>query len=223
MVDRVDTSRFPESDLQAAHSALRNRRTSHLFKTILSRAPLHGNSSSCSRHEVRLLQPEDIRCWHIAPFRCVAKFGPYWGKARIYLDRFYNELSANPKAIDEETRNHYARIYARGFDQRNDHKHDNARYQRSILVGCIGRRKAGPLEGMNADYAQARGQFAALLPLGLGFLGGTAFGAIAYVTVGLLCILLVVPSCPIVRLRESRRQTANSHEYERSAIFRGAL
>ena len=35
------------------------------------------------------------------------------GRERIYLDRFYNELSANPKAIDTATRNHYARLYAR--------------------------------------------------------------------------------------------------------------
>ena len=35
------------------------------------------------------------------------------GRERIYLDRFYNELSANPKAIDEETRRHYAKLYAR--------------------------------------------------------------------------------------------------------------
>jgi pimeloyl-ACP methyl ester carboxylesterase len=35
------------------------------------------------------------------------------GRERIYLDRFYNELSANPKAIDEATRVHYARLYAR--------------------------------------------------------------------------------------------------------------
>jgi len=34
-------------------------------------------------------------------------------RERIYLDRFYNELSANPKAIDAATRNHYARLYAR--------------------------------------------------------------------------------------------------------------
>jgi pimeloyl-ACP methyl ester carboxylesterase len=34
------------------------------------------------------------------------------GRERIYLDRFYNELSANPKAIDEATRAHYARLYA---------------------------------------------------------------------------------------------------------------
>lgn len=35
------------------------------------------------------------------------------GRERILLDRFYNELSANPSAIDEETRQHYAALYAR--------------------------------------------------------------------------------------------------------------
>src|SRR3954451_2094543 len=35
------------------------------------------------------------------------------GRERIYLDRFWNELSANPKTIDEETRRHYAKLYAR--------------------------------------------------------------------------------------------------------------
>jgi pimeloyl-ACP methyl ester carboxylesterase len=35
------------------------------------------------------------------------------GRERIYLDRFYNELSANPKAINEATRRHYASLYAR--------------------------------------------------------------------------------------------------------------
>jgi pimeloyl-ACP methyl ester carboxylesterase len=35
------------------------------------------------------------------------------GRERIYLDRFYNELSANPKSIDEATRDHYAALYAR--------------------------------------------------------------------------------------------------------------
>jgi len=34
------------------------------------------------------------------------------GRERIYLDRFWNELSANPKAIDEATREHYAALYA---------------------------------------------------------------------------------------------------------------
>jgi pimeloyl-ACP methyl ester carboxylesterase len=34
------------------------------------------------------------------------------GRERIYLDRFWNELSADPKAIDEDTRQHYADLYA---------------------------------------------------------------------------------------------------------------
>jgi pimeloyl-ACP methyl ester carboxylesterase len=35
------------------------------------------------------------------------------GRERIYLDRFWNELSADPKTIDEATREHYAALYAR--------------------------------------------------------------------------------------------------------------
>jgi pimeloyl-ACP methyl ester carboxylesterase len=35
------------------------------------------------------------------------------GRERIYLDRFYNELSADPRHIDEATREHYAKLYAR--------------------------------------------------------------------------------------------------------------
>ena len=35
------------------------------------------------------------------------------GRERILLDRFYNELSANPAGIDEQTRRHYASLYAR--------------------------------------------------------------------------------------------------------------
>src|ERR1700741_5066736 len=33
------------------------------------------------------------------------------GRERIYLDRFYNELSADPKKIDGATREHYAKLY----------------------------------------------------------------------------------------------------------------
>lgn len=45
------------------------------------------------------------------------------GRERIYLDRFWNELSADPRSIDEATREHYAELYARpgamraAFDQ----------------------------------------------------------------------------------------------------------
>jgi pimeloyl-ACP methyl ester carboxylesterase len=34
------------------------------------------------------------------------------GRERILLDRFYNELSANPARIDEQTRDHYTALYA---------------------------------------------------------------------------------------------------------------
>jgi pimeloyl-ACP methyl ester carboxylesterase len=35
------------------------------------------------------------------------------GRERILLDRFYNDLSANPGGIDEQTRQHYAVLYAK--------------------------------------------------------------------------------------------------------------
>jgi pimeloyl-ACP methyl ester carboxylesterase len=34
------------------------------------------------------------------------------GRERIYPDRFWNELSADPHSIDEATRQHYAELYA---------------------------------------------------------------------------------------------------------------
>ena len=45
------------------------------------------------------------------------------GRERIYLDRFWNEFSADPKKFDEASRAHYARLYAQpgamhaGFEQ----------------------------------------------------------------------------------------------------------
>jgi pimeloyl-ACP methyl ester carboxylesterase len=45
------------------------------------------------------------------------------GRERIYLDRFWNEFSADPRNFDEESRAHYAALYARpgamhdGFEQ----------------------------------------------------------------------------------------------------------
>jgi len=45
------------------------------------------------------------------------------GRERIYLDRFWNDFSADPKKFDEASREHYARLYARpgamhsGFEQ----------------------------------------------------------------------------------------------------------
>ncbi len=34
------------------------------------------------------------------------------GRERIFLDRFYNDFGGQPAKIDEDTRNHYARLYA---------------------------------------------------------------------------------------------------------------
>jgi pimeloyl-ACP methyl ester carboxylesterase len=53
----------------------------------------------------------DHRTWHFDFYgpdeeRLVA------GRERLYLDRFYNELSADPKRIDEATRAHYAALYS---------------------------------------------------------------------------------------------------------------
>jgi pimeloyl-ACP methyl ester carboxylesterase len=45
------------------------------------------------------------------------------GRERIYLDRFWNEFSADPKKFDATSREHYAKLYARpgamhaGFEQ----------------------------------------------------------------------------------------------------------
>ncbi|CAN5552972.1 alpha/beta hydrolase [soil metagenome] len=45
------------------------------------------------------------------------------GRERIYLDRFWNEFSADPKAFSEGSRDHYAKLYAQpgamhaGFEQ----------------------------------------------------------------------------------------------------------
>ena len=54
----------------------------------------------------------DPRLWHFN-FRGPDEERLVAGRERIYLDRFWNELSAHPKAIDEATRNHYAALYAR--------------------------------------------------------------------------------------------------------------
>jgi len=61
-----------------------------------------------------------------------------------------------------------------------------------ILLGWIERQKADSTGSLNTDYAQAQNEFAALLPIGLGFFVGTALGAIAYINVGLPSVLLAI-------------------------------
>jgi pimeloyl-ACP methyl ester carboxylesterase len=50
--------------------------------------------------------------WHF-DFRGPDEKRPVQGRERIYLDRFWNELSGDPTRIDENTRQHYAARYAR--------------------------------------------------------------------------------------------------------------
>jgi hypothetical protein len=57
-------------------------------------------------------QPTNPKAWHFN-FRGPDVERLVAGRERILLDRFYNELSANPASIDEPTRRHYARLYAK--------------------------------------------------------------------------------------------------------------
>jgi len=57
-------------------------------------------------------QLKNPRVWHFN-FRGPDVERLVAGRERILLDRFYNEMSANPSRIDEQTRNHYAALYAR--------------------------------------------------------------------------------------------------------------
>jgi pimeloyl-ACP methyl ester carboxylesterase len=59
--------------------------------------------------EAQLLNP---KVWHFN-FRGPDTERLVAGRERILLDRFYNDMSANPAAIDEKTRDHYAALYAR--------------------------------------------------------------------------------------------------------------
>jgi pimeloyl-ACP methyl ester carboxylesterase len=77
-----------------------------ITKWVLIDAPLPGPDP------IWQAQLSNPKAWHFNFYgkdeeRLVA------GRERIYLDRFYNELSAHPEHIDEATRAHYAALYAR--------------------------------------------------------------------------------------------------------------
>jgi uncharacterized membrane protein YoaK (UPF0700 family) len=74
-----------------------------------------------------------------------------------------------------------------------------------ILLSWIERCRAGPSGSSTTGYAQARREVAMLLPLGLGFLGGTVLGAIAYITVGLPSLLLAILPVGILAVWYMRR------------------
>jgi len=65
------------------------------------------------------------------------------GRERIYLDRFWNEFSADPKNFDEESRQHYAALYARpgamhaGFEQFKTFDQDAADNKAFLAAGKL--------------------------------------------------------------------------------------
>lgn len=73
------------------------------------------------------------------------------GRERIYLDRFWNELSANPKTIDEATRRHYAALYARPHAMHDAFEQFGAFVQDAIDNKAL-------LAARQADDADSRGR-----------------------------------------------------------------
>ena len=85
--------------------ALAAQHPDRVTKWVVMDAPLPG----IGHWEDQLKNP---KAWHFNFYgpdeeRLVA------GRERIYLDRFYNELGADPAHVDEQTRQHYAALYAR--------------------------------------------------------------------------------------------------------------
>jgi len=83
------------------------------------------------------------------------------GRERIYLDRFWNEFSADPKKFDEASREHYAKLYAAagamhaGFEQFKAFDHDAADNKEFVAKGMLtmpvlaigGEKSFGPMMG----------------------------------------------------------------------------
>jgi pimeloyl-ACP methyl ester carboxylesterase len=85
--------------------ALAAQYPARILKWVVIDAPLPGLGNWAA-------QLSNPKTWHFNFYgpdeeRLVA------GRERIYLDRFYDELSADPKHIDEATREHYAALYAK--------------------------------------------------------------------------------------------------------------
>jgi pimeloyl-ACP methyl ester carboxylesterase len=74
-------------------------------KWVVMDAPLPGLGT----WESQLLNP---KVWHFN-FRGPDVERLVSGRERILLDRFYNDMSADPARIDEQTRIHYSELYAR--------------------------------------------------------------------------------------------------------------
>jgi pimeloyl-ACP methyl ester carboxylesterase len=103
---KVDRAQLVTHDIgNMVGYALAAQYPARITKWIVIDAPLPGVGNWAA-------QLSNPKTWHFNFYgpdeeRLVA------GRERIYLDRFYNELSAHPEKIDEGTRAHYAALYAR--------------------------------------------------------------------------------------------------------------
>jgi pimeloyl-ACP methyl ester carboxylesterase len=86
--------------------ALAAQYPSRITKWVVIDAPLPGIGQIW---QDQLINP---KTWHFN-FYGVDEERLVAGRERIFLDRFYDELSAHPERIDEATRAHYAALYAR--------------------------------------------------------------------------------------------------------------
>jgi len=86
------------------------------------------------------------------------------GRERIYLDRFYNELSADRTKIDEATRVHYAQLYARphamhdAFEQFGAFEQDAVDNRAFLAKGKL----AMPVLAVGAEKSAGAGEAATL-------------------------------------------------------------
>jgi pimeloyl-ACP methyl ester carboxylesterase len=103
---KVDKAQLVTHDIgNMVGYALAAQYPARITRWVVIDAPLPG----VGNWQAQLLNP---KTWHFNFYgpdeeRLVA------GRERIYLDRFYNELSAHPEKIDEATRVHYTTMYAK--------------------------------------------------------------------------------------------------------------
>ena len=75
--------------------------------------PPGGDGCACARHSALGTTSSAHRCCGTSTSadRMPNAWSP--GRERIYLDRFWNEFAGDPSKVDEATRQHYAKLYAR--------------------------------------------------------------------------------------------------------------
>lgn len=80
-----------------------------------------------------------------------------------------------------------------------------------LLLGWHGRRK-GNDPAAAAQFAAARARLAILIPIGLGFIAGTAAGAVGYMLFGLSCLIVILLTLLglVVWAARRERQTVRS-------------